>query len=70
MTATKTMIRHRISRIFENLFAMAIGAVIVALVNGMPPAEILDLALTNADKLPGLVSNMVTETFGTDILAS
>ncbi|RFB04881.1 hypothetical protein [Parvularcula marina] len=62
------MIRRRIARLFENMIAFCIGAVIICLANGMSPAEIVDLALTNAHKLPAAVPDMVSQIFAAGFL--
>lgn len=61
-------IRRRLNRLFENLVAFAVGAVIICLANGMSPAEIVDLALANAHKVPEMVPELVGDVFAAGFL--
>lgn len=56
-------LRRRIGMIFQNLFAFAVGAVVVALAQGMSFAEIAEFAASNAHKLPEMIKGMVAQTF-------
>ena len=62
------IIKRRFARLFENMIAFGIGAVIICLAQGMSPAEIVDLALSNAHKLPEMVPELVGQVFAAGFL--
>lgn len=55
------IIRRRIGRLFENLIAFGVGAVVVCLARGMTVGEIWQMAQSNAHRLPDLIGPMVSQ---------
>jgi hypothetical protein len=61
-------LRRRTARLFENMIAAGVGAIIVCLINGMSPQEIVALAVDNAHRIPDALPGLVAQVFGPGFL--
>lgn len=62
------LIRRRIARLFENLIAAGVGALVVCLARGMTPSEIVAAVQANAHKIPDALPKMVQMIFAPGFL--